>query len=132
MLVPNENYCKFEDWIIPILNEMLQQQKENNIIWTPSKMITFLGQKIQHKDSICYWAASNQIPIFCPAITDGSIGDMIYFHSFKNPGLIIDIAQDIRRINLIAQKAKKSGIIILGGGIVKHHICNANLMVILL
>lgn len=26
-------------------------------------------------------------------------------------------------------KAKKSGMIILGGGIVKHHICNANLMV---
>ena len=29
-------------------------------------------------------------------------------------------------------KAKKSGMIILGGGIVKHHICNANLMVSLI
>jgi len=25
-------------------------------------------------------------------------------------------------------RAKKSGMIILGGGVIKHHICNANLM----
>ena len=41
----------------------------------------------------------------------------------------MDIAQDIRKINSIAVHAKKSGIIILGGGVVKHHIANANLMV---
>ena len=53
---------------------------------------------------------------------------MIYFHSYKNPGFIVDIAQDIRLINNQAVRAKKTGVIILGGGIVKHHICNANLM----
>lgn len=26
LLVPNDNYCKFEDWIIPILDQMLQEQ----------------------------------------------------------------------------------------------------------
>jgi deoxyhypusine synthase len=30
-------------------------------------------------------------------------------------------------INKIAMKAKKSGVIILGGGVVKHHILNANI-----
>ena len=33
----------------------------------------------------------NSIPVFCPALTDGSLGDMMYFHSFKNPGLVLDI-----------------------------------------
>lgn len=75
-----------------------------------------------------YWAAKNDIPIFCPAITDGSIGDMIYFHGFKRPGFIVDIAQDIRKLNNMALKAKRSGMLIFGGGLVKHHICNANLM----
>ena len=28
----------------------------------------------------------NNIPLFCPAITDGSIGDMLYFHSYKRSG----------------------------------------------
>lgn len=92
LLVPNDNYCKFDDWIMPILDEMLTEQKEKNILWTPSKMITRLGEKINHEDSIYYWAAKNHIPVFSPALTDGSLGDMLFFHSFKNPGLVVDIA----------------------------------------
>jgi deoxyhypusine synthase len=56
-------------------------------------MIARLGKEINHPDSICYWAQKNGIPIYCPAITDGSLGDMIYFHSFRNPGLVIDIVE---------------------------------------
>jgi deoxyhypusine synthase len=37
--VPNENYCKFEDWIMPIFDQMLIEQNEQGINWTPSKMI---------------------------------------------------------------------------------------------
>ncbi len=85
-------------------------------------------QVINNPSSICYWAWKNQIPVFCPAITDGSIGDMIYFHSFQRPGFIVDIAQDIRKLNNLALKARCSGMLIFGGGLVKHHICNANLM----
>ena len=128
LLVPNSNYCKFEDWVKPILDEMLAEQSSTKI-WSPSKLISKLGEKIDNPESVCYWAARNKIPIFCPALTDGSLGDMIFFHSFKNPGLIIDIVQDIRRINTMAMKANKSGMLIIGGGVVKHHIANANLMV---
>lgn len=35
----------------------------------------------------------NNIPVYCPGLTDGSLGDMLYFHSFHNPGLIVDIVQ---------------------------------------
>lgn len=35
----------------------------------------------------------NDIPVFSPALTDGSLGDMIYFHSYKNPGLVLDIVE---------------------------------------
>ncbi|KAI8814544.1 deoxyhypusine synthase [Cladochytrium replicatum] len=128
LLVPNNNYCLFEDWVMPVLDEMLTEQREQSKIWTPSKMIRRLGKAINNPDSICYWAYKNDIPIYCPALTDGSLGDMIYFHSYKSPGLIIDIAGDIRAVNSEAVFAKKTGIIILGGGVVKHHICNANLM----
>lgn len=31
LLVPNENYCKFEDWIIPIFDQMLKEQMEEVI-----------------------------------------------------------------------------------------------------
>ena len=62
-------------------------------LWTPSKIITRLGLEINDESSIYYWAAKNQIPVFSPALTDGSLGDMLFFHSYKNPGLVVDILQ---------------------------------------
>ncbi|TPX36695.1 hypothetical protein SmJEL517_g01225 [Synchytrium microbalum] len=128
LLVPNDNYCKFEDWVMPLLDGMLDDQKNKDELWSPSKIIQRLGKAIDNPESIAYWAYKNNIPIYSPALTDGSLGDMIYFHSYRNPGLVIDIASDIRSINNQAVFAKKTGVIILGGGVVKHHISNANLM----
>lgn len=90
-----------------------------------------LGQRINDESSIYYWAAKNKIPVFSPALTDGSLGDMMYFHSHRNPGLVVDILSDLKRLNTMAVKALHTGSIIVGGGLIKHHICNANLMVIL-
>ncbi|KAI1729988.1 deoxyhypusine synthase domain-containing protein [Ditylenchus destructor] len=132
MLIPNENYCAFEEWLMPILDACLKEQQssaENAVHWTPSKLIQRLGKEINHEESICYWAYKNKIPIFCPALTDGSLGDMLYFHSVRNePGLRLDIVEDLRHINTMAVKSVKTGVVILGGGFVKHHINNANLM----
>lgn len=129
MLVPNKNYCLFEDWLMPILDKMLEEQKEQGTVWTPSKMIHRMGKEIDDPSSVYYWAYKNNIPVYSPAITDGSIGDMVYFHSFNNPGLVIDLVGDIRGMNDEAVNAKgKTGILCLGGGVIKHHIHNANLM----
>ncbi|KAJ1523783.1 hypothetical protein ONE63_001615 [Megalurothrips usitatus] len=128
LLVPNDNYCKFETWVMPILDSMLKEQKEKGILWTPSKVIARLGEEINNTDSIYYWASKNHIPVFSPALTDGSLGDMMFVHSYRNPGLIVDIISDLRRLNSMAVKAVHTGMIIIGGGVVKHHICNANLM----
>lgn len=128
LLVPNSNYVDFENWVMPILDQLLLEQKETGIIWSPSQIINRLGKEINNEESIYYWCYKNNIPVYCPALTDGSLGDMIYFHSFKNPGLIIDLVQDIRDLNNQAVFEKKTGMIVLGGGVVKHHVCNANLM----
>ncbi|KAI0774113.1 Deoxyhypusine synthase [Fomes fomentarius] len=114
LIVPNDNYCKFEDWLTPILDAMLAEQKETGQVWTPSTFIRRLGKEIDNEESVYYWAYKNDIPVFCPALTDGSLGDMIYFHSFRNPGLIVDIVQDIRNLNELSRKSKKAGMIILG------------------
>jgi deoxyhypusine synthase len=135
LVVPNSNYCAFEDWVVPILDKMLEEQEASKrtdepLHWTPSKVIRRLGKEIGDERSVYYWAWKNDIPVFCPALTDGSLGDMLYFHTFKSSPeqLRIDIVEDIRRINTIAVRAKRTGMIVLGGGIVKHHIANANLM----
>uniref|UniRef100_A0A0N5BFB9 deoxyhypusine synthase n=1 Tax=Strongyloides papillosus TaxID=174720 RepID=A0A0N5BFB9_STREA len=124
VIIPNKNYCAFEDWIMPVLDEILE---ENNIL-TPSKLINKLGEKINDEKSVYYWCWKNNIPVYCPGITDGSLGDMLYFHSAtRSKSLIIDVVEDIKNINTMAIRSNKTGTIILGGGIVKHHINNANL-----
>jgi deoxyhypusine synthase len=121
MLVPNSLYCRFEEFLIPVL------EKHKKEILTPSTLIEILGKEIDDEKSIYYWAQKNKIPVFCPAITDGSIGDMIYFFKFKNPEFKIDITDDIVKMNESVFEKEKTGLIILGAGIVKHHICNANM-----
>jgi deoxyhypusine synthase len=56
LLVPNDNYCAFEDWLSPILDAMLEEQENDGVRWTPSKMIHRLGKEINHEDSVLYWA----------------------------------------------------------------------------
>lgn len=111
LIVPNNNYCLFEDWVVPILNKMLEEQEaskdtEEPINWTPSKVIHRLGKEINDERSVYYWAYKNNIPVFSPALTDGSLGDMLYFHTFKASPLKlkIDIVEDIRKINTIADR----------------------------
>uniref|UniRef100_A0A0E0M1C0 Deoxyhypusine synthase n=1 Tax=Oryza punctata TaxID=4537 RepID=A0A0E0M1C0_ORYPU len=84
LLVPNDNYCKFENWIMPIFDQMLQEQSRENV-WTPSKVIGCLGKEIND--------------------------------------------ENIRLMNgeAIHANPRKTGIIVLGGGLPKHHICNANM-----
>lgn len=38
------------------------------------------------------------------------------------------LAGDVKKINDIAVRAPCTGMLIIGGGVVKHHVCNANLM----
>lgn len=144
LVVPNSNYCAFEDWVIPILDAMLAEQETSKknaaaqppsssstpLVWTPSAVIARLGAEIANESSILYWASRNSIPVFCPALTDGSLGDMLYFHTFRSAPAVLDISitRDIRALNDIALAATRAGMIVLGGGLVKHHIANACLM----
>lgn len=57
LLVPNDNYCKFEDWVVPILDAMVgEQEGESRTKWSPSTVIARLGKEIDNEDSILYWA----------------------------------------------------------------------------
>jgi deoxyhypusine synthase len=78
-------------------------------------------------DSLAF--LQDDIPVFCPALTDGSIGDMVYFHLFRSSGLAMDIVGDVRALNELARTSIKAGVVILGGGVCKHQIADAMLTV---
>ncbi|MFO8016757.1 MAG: deoxyhypusine synthase [Candidatus Woesearchaeota archaeon] len=138
ILVPNDRYIEFEKLMNPFFERLHRMQEENGRgygIISASDFIRELGSEIDAKvedkslkdKSILYWAAKNEIPVFCPPLTDGSIGDMLYFYKKKNPDFRLDMSDDVIKINDIALNSEKTGVIALGGGTAKHHAINANL-----
>lgn len=127
IFVSNSRYVEFEEFFQELLEEIYSEQKKTGKIITASELVWKLGEKINDERSICYWAWKNKIKIFCPAITDGAIGDNIWFFKYRRPDFIIDVAEDIKQMNDSVFGQKKTGAILLGSGVAKHHILNANM-----
>ena len=127
LLVPNNNYILYEEFCMPILEELYQDQLKTGKVYAPYEIIWKFGEKINNKKSICYWAWKNQIPIYCPAILDGSFGDMVYFFKYKRPDFKVDVAEETKQLNESTFGVDKSGVVILGAGLIKHAILNAHL-----
>ena len=108
IFVPNSRYCEYEDNIMtPFLKEIYKEDK----VISASDFIYKLGKKLNDENSILYWASKHNIPVFCPALTDGSTGDMISFFKYDHPDFKLDIADDILKLNELAITAEKTGII---------------------
>lgn len=128
VFVSNNRYIEFEKWVQPILEELWLTQSKTGHVITPSELIWKFGEKINDEKSICYWAWKNKIKIYCPALTDGALGDNIYFFNSKRPEFKIDIVRDTKEFNDLSAGLSKSGVVILGSGVVKHAILNANML----
>lgn len=127
IFIPNDRYLHFERFMMPFFSRMHENYTKQGKVLTTKELCYELGVAINDESSIYYWCAKNNIPVFCPAPTDGSVGDLLFFFMQKHPDFKIDLAQDIVDITKLAINAEKTGIIALGGSVPKHHIANANL-----
>jgi deoxyhypusine synthase len=116
VLVPNESYgIVVENKVQEFLKKISQNKKEistHELVWE-------LGKNMD-QDSIAYWAEKNKIPVIIPGITDGAVGYQLWSFSQKND-FKIDIMKDESVLSDLVWNAKKSGALIVGGGISKHH-----------
>jgi deoxyhypusine synthase len=117
ILVNNESYMNFEDRILVILDKLYKKQKR----WAVSEMLREIGLMLGDKSSILYQAAKNNVPIFCPAITDGAFGFHLYLFQQKHPDFFVDVVRDFGNILLSTSYDEKKGVIALGGSVSKHH-----------
>jgi deoxyhypusine synthase len=117
VLVPNESYGfviedKMQEWLKEIYAEGKRELATYELCWE-------IGKRLK-KDSILYWCWKNGIHMIVPGITDGAVGYQIWqfsqTHNFK-----IDILEDEKLLSDLIWNAKKSGALIVGGGISKHH-----------
>ncbi len=71
--------------------------------------------------SILRAAFDHRVPIFVPGITDGAVGSQLWLFWQDHKELSIDLLRDEQHLSDIVYEAKRSGAILLGGGISKHH-----------
>lgn len=126
LLVPNDRYAYFEHFMDKVLKKFYAMQK-NSEVGSSADLIKLMGKEINNEDSILYWCQKNNIPVFCPGLTDGATGDQIYFAKQCWKDFYLDIAKDIKQLVDIALNADKTGVILLGGGISKHFVLNAQI-----
>lgn len=131
IFAPYDRYLYFEKFMQPLFDRIYLEQQSRGRPFTASEFIHEMGREVakeeNHEDSILYWASKNGIPVFCPALTDGSIGDLFHFQKQKRKDYYLDILGDHDKIIKIALNAEKTGAILLGGGVSKHYVLNANI-----
>ena len=84
------------------------------------EFIDYIGSKLG-ETSFLYWAHKNKIPVIVPGIVDGAVGSQIWLFYQNHKDMFLDILKDQTKISDIIFEAKKTGALMLGGGISKHH-----------
>jgi len=118
VLVPMESYG-------PIIEEKMQSFLEEEYAKGTREMSTedicrMIGSHLG-EDSFLYWAYKNNVKVIVPGIVDGAVGSQIWMFSQKHTDFKLNIIKDSDTIAGLIFKAKKSGALMLGGGISKHH-----------
>ena len=119
VLVPNDSYGTIIEQKIMDLLEQLHGEGKKELSTT--ELCREIGLRVCNETSILYWAAKNDIPIVVPGPTDGSVGYQLWFFSQDHKDFRINILKDEEYLNNLIFDSKKSGALIIGGGISKHH-----------
>lgn len=118
VLVPNESYGLI---IEEKIRNLLQELWSEGIKELSTRRLCFeIGKRVCNDTSILYWAARNNIPVYVPGITDGAVGYQLWLLS-QEYDFKIDLLKDSGEINDLVFSAKRTGALIIGGGISKHH-----------
>ncbi|OGI15951.1 deoxyhypusine synthase [Candidatus Micrarchaeota archaeon RBG_16_49_10] len=117
LLIKNESYERFEAWTRNMLEKLYAKKKRYSVV----ELLREIGLLLVDEDSILYQCSKNNIPIFCPAITDGAFGFHLFMFQQDHPDFIVDVIQDFKGLVFSSSYDDKKGIIALGGGVSKHH-----------
>jgi len=118
VLVPMKSYGPLiEEKMQAFLQKAYKDGKKEMSTHDVTKMI---GENLG-EDSFLYWASKNKIPVIVPGIMDGAVGSQIWMFSQSHNDFRLNVASDGDLLSGLIFKAKKSGALMIGGGISKHH-----------
>ena len=118
VLVPLDSYG-------PIIEEKMQafleaEYKKGTRKMTTSDICAMIGKHLG-EDSILYWAQKMGTKVIVPGIMDGAVGSQLWMFAQKHPDFVLDMIGDADLLSGLVFKAQRSGALMIGGGISKHH-----------
>lgn len=117
ILVPVESYgITIENVVRKYIDEIVKVKKE----WPVYELLWEFGKRINDPHSILKAAYDRKVPVIVPGVIDGAFGTQLFIASQFN-GLRINLFEDMRMIKDLVFNCNKSGALIIGGGISKHH-----------
>ena len=129
ILAPMDRYLYFERFFNGFFKKLMGENPLPCTYEVASEMGKYVGKheltRKNYDKSFLYWAWKNKVPVFCPGITDGAMGDLTTFFKRKNPKFAIDVTKDNYELTRLLQNTDKAGCIVLGGGIAKHFLLNS-------
>ena len=119
VLVPNDSYGiiieqKMHELLTALWAEGIREISSRDLCWE-------IGRRLCNEDSILYWAAKNNVPVYIPGLTDGAVGYQLWLFS-QDHKLKIDVLKDEQELNDLVFESKRTGAFVIGGGISKHHV----------
>jgi deoxyhypusine synthase len=122
LVIPEANYGTIvERKMRPILDRLY---REGNRKLSTVDLSRAIGESIPARSgasSILRAAYDRKVPVFVPGITDGAAGSQVWLYWQDHRDLTFDLLGDEQRLSDLVFEAKRSGAILLGGGISKHH-----------
>jgi deoxyhypusine synthase len=122
LVIPESNYGPVVE---RVLQKLLQKEwKAGHQRWSTRDLVWAIGDAlgpVRGRQSLCRAAFESKVPVFVPGITDGAVGSQLWLFWQSHKELALDLFADEQQLSDLVFEAKRSGAILLGGGISKHH-----------
>ncbi len=121
VVIPEANYgAIIERKMRPILRRLWARGVRS---LSSCALAAAIGESIPatERGSILRAAFDQDVPVFVPGVTDGAVGSQVWSFWQDHRSLSLDLLSDEQRLADLVFEAKRSGAVVLGGGISKHH-----------
>jgi deoxyhypusine synthase len=119
VLVPMENYGPLiEEKVHGCLSQVFSDDTSKQ--FGTYEIAKYLGKSL-NESSFLYWAHKNNIPVIVPGIVDGAVGSQLWLFQQQHREFKLDILSDETKLSDLIYDSKKTGSLMIGGGISKHH-----------
>ena len=119
VLVPDSCYGEvLEEVLLPMFEDIFSGTDS----MSTHEIIDAVGARMDSDDSLIRQCHLRGVPVVVPGITDGSFGCQLWMYYQTHRKLRIDLFGDEQMLSEMTNRAERTGGVLIGGGISKHHV----------